>query len=99
MGKIACELSDSVIFTSDNPRSENPEDILKDIVRDLPKENANYECVVDRAEAISLAYKKALSGDIVLVAGKGHETYQIFKGKTIHFSDIEELEKNFKING
>lgn len=98
MGSIACKLSDLVIFTSDNPRSEDPDDILVDIVSDLPKKSSNYKCIVDRAEAISESYKKALPGDIVLVAGKGHETYQIFKDKTIHFSDIEELQKNFTNN-
>ncbi len=92
MGKIACELSDIVYFTSDNPRRENPDDILKDITKNL--KTKKYEKVLDRAKAIKLACKKASLGDIVLVAGKGHETYQIFKDKTIHFSDMEELRKN-----
>lgn len=98
MGKIACELSDFAIFTSDNPRGENPDDILEEIVAGLSPENSNYKCIVDRAEAISEAYKKALPLDIVLIAGKGHENYQIFKDETIHFSDIEEVQKNFVTN-
>ena len=95
MGNIATSLSDYVIFTSDNPRSENPDDILADITRDISKKYTNYECLVDRAEAIKKACDMARSGDIILVAGKGHETYQIFTNRSIHFSDIEELKKNF----
>lgn len=94
MGQIACELSDKVYFTSDNPRSENPETILEDMIKDLKPEVKNYEKVADRALAIQLACKNADQGDIVLIAGKGHETYQIFKDQTIHFSDMEELRKN-----
>ncbi len=94
MGQIACEMSDEVYFTSDNPRNEEPEDILEDMTKDMPSEIKNYEKIKERTEAIESACKDAKSGDVVLVAGKGHETYQIFKDKTIHFSDMEELKKN-----
>lgn len=96
MGSIAYELSDLVFFTSDNPRNEKPETILKEIVVNLPKNDVKYKCEVDRAKSISLAYQSALPGDIVLIAGKGHETYQVFSNETIYFSDLEELNKNFK---
>ena len=95
MGEIAVRFSDYVFFTSDNPRSEDPEKILRDITENL--NGKNYECVVDRTLAISKACSFAQSGDMVLVAGKGHETYQIFDGKTLHFSDQEEIMKNFTL--
>lgn len=93
MGKIASKLSGYTIFTSDNPRSEDPEMILKDIVEGVVSEN--FETVVDRREAIQKACSISKPGDIILIAGKGHETYQIFKNETIHFSDLEELQKQF----
>jgi UDP-N-acetylmuramoyl-L-alanyl-D-glutamate--2,6-diaminopimelate ligase len=89
MGEMAGKMSDFVIVTSDNPRSENPVDILKDIEKGLPR-TSSYELIVDRREAIKKAIQKANSDDIVLIAGKGHETYQIFKNETIHFDDKEE---------
>jgi UDP-N-acetylmuramoyl-L-alanyl-D-glutamate--2,6-diaminopimelate ligase len=95
MGKIAFKLSDYTVFTSDNPRSENAQKILEDIVVDLPKESDKYECEVDRAKAMARASTIARSGDIILVAGKGHEDYQILGEKKIHFSDKEVLEKIF----
>lgn len=94
MGRIASSLSGFVIFTSDNPRTEDPEQILKDIVFGLDGEN--FEIVVDRKEAIQKACLKAEPGDIILVAGKGHETYQIFKNETVHFSDLEELQEQLQ---
>jgi UDP-N-acetylmuramoyl-L-alanyl-D-glutamate--2,6-diaminopimelate ligase len=97
MGNIACKMSDYVVFSSDNPATENPESILEDIVRDLSKEINNYVCVAERSEAVSLACKKAGEGDIVLLAGKGHETYQIVGNKKILYSDEAELKKNLKI--
>lgn len=87
MGKIASELSDYVIITSDNPRSEDPESIICEIEVGISKDN--YEKITDRREAIKRAISLAKKGDIVLIAGKGHETYQIFKDKTIHFDDRE----------
>lgn len=89
MGKAASELSDFVILTSDNPRSEEPDDIVRDIIRGLTK--TNYSVQNDRASAIAEAVSMAGEGDTVIVAGKGHETYQELKGKRSYFSDREVL--------
>ncbi len=91
MGRIAAELSDVVIATSDNPRSEEPEAILKDVeVGVLEKLGGKqHEKITDRREAIFRAVELARTGDIVVIAGKGHEDYQILKDKTIHFDDKE----------
>lgn len=90
MGEAATKLSDFVFVTSDNPRSEDPSKIVLDIEVGIKRtEKTNYEIVVDRREAIERAIKHAQPGDIVLLAGKGHETYQIFRDKTIHFDDRE----------
>ncbi len=92
MGSIAAEYSDFVIVTSDNPRSEDPERILTDIEAGLPDKHYSadrYELMADRARAISNAISMANSGDVVVIAGKGHETYQIMKDGTIHFDDRE----------
>ena len=90
MGKSAAHLSDWVILTSDNPRSEDPEKIILDIeigIRNSDKKN--YEIIEDREKAVRQAIAMAEENDIVLLAGKGHETYQIYKDKTIHFDDRE----------
>ncbi len=86
MGKIAERLSDYVIVTNDNPRSEDPASIAADVVRGMNNPNG---CLViaDRAQAIDFAVQQAKAGDIVLVAGKGHEDYQIFANQTLPFSD------------
>jgi UDP-N-acetylmuramoyl-L-alanyl-D-glutamate--2,6-diaminopimelate ligase len=90
MGRIAAELSSRVIVTSDNPRSENPEDIVNDILKGISKEHKHkVEVEIDRKKAIDLAVKNAEDGDVVLIAGKGHETYQIFADRIIHFDDRE----------
>ena len=89
MGEIAGRLSDRVILTSDNPRSENPLDIINDILVGLRRVDAVHQVEPDRAEAIHLALSQAESGDIVLLAGKGHETYQTIGGETIPFDDCE----------
>jgi UDP-N-acetylmuramoyl-L-alanyl-D-glutamate--2,6-diaminopimelate ligase len=91
MGAIATDLSDFVIFTSDNPRTEDPEQIIKDIIDKL--NTNNYKCITDRSVAIKEACKIASDKDIVVVAGKGHEDYQIIGSTKNHFSDKEELEK------
>jgi UDP-N-acetylmuramoyl-L-alanyl-D-glutamate--2,6-diaminopimelate ligase len=88
MGKIASDLADVVIVTSDNPRKEEPEAIIRDILDGIPLES-RPEVVVDRREAIVYAIRSAETGDIVVIAGKGHEDYQIFADKTIHFDDRE----------
>lgn len=89
MGKISAELSDYTIITSDNPRSEEPESILKDIEEGVKPVTKNYEMIVDRRKAIYKAVKMAEKYDSVIIAGKGHEDYEIFADKTIHFDDLE----------
>ena len=86
MGKIAERLSDYVIVTNDNPRSEDPASIAAEIVRGM---NHPSGCLViaDRAQAIDFAVQQSKAGDIVLIAGKGHEDYQIFATQTLPFSD------------
>ncbi|MGG1877740.1 UDP-N-acetylmuramoyl-L-alanyl-D-glutamate--2,6-diaminopimelate ligase [Paenibacillus cisolokensis] len=90
MGKIASKYSDLVFVTSDNPRTEDPERILKDIEAGLIEEGvskASYELIVDRREAIEKAIEMASPGDVVLIAGKGHETYQLIAGEVLDFDD------------
>lgn len=89
MGKAACELSDHVVVTSDNPRSEEPEKIISDIEYGIRGRFSNYEISVDRRQAIEKALFIARDGDIVVIAGKGHENYQIIKDKVLHFDDKE----------
>jgi len=90
MGAVATELSDYVIVTSDNPRSEDPRNIALDIEVGIKRtKRENYKVVLDRKDAISEALSMAVSGDIVLLAGKGHETYQIVGNNKNHFSDFE----------
>jgi UDP-N-acetylmuramoyl-L-alanyl-D-glutamate--2,6-diaminopimelate ligase len=89
MGRIAEKYSDYVIITNDNPRSEEPSAIAADIIRGL--HNANGCLVIaDRAQAIDFAIQQSKSGDLVLIAGKGHEDYQIFAEQTISFSDTKQ---------
>jgi UDP-N-acetylmuramoyl-L-alanyl-D-glutamate--2,6-diaminopimelate ligase len=87
MGEISGKLADFTIITSDNPRFEEPEEIIKQIEKGIKKTKGKYIKIVDRKEAIKRGLKMAKKGDLVLIAGKGHETYQIFKDKTIPFSD------------
>lgn len=91
MGRLAAELSDIVIATSDNPRSENPEKILAEIEVGIKEKigGKQYECIPDRKAAIFRAVEIAKAGDIILILGKGHENYQILRDKTIHFDDKE----------
>uniref|UniRef100_A0A7C3Z217 UDP-N-acetylmuramoyl-L-alanyl-D-glutamate--2,6-diaminopimelate ligase n=1 Tax=candidate division WOR-3 bacterium TaxID=2052148 RepID=A0A7C3Z217_UNCW3 len=90
MGKIATELADWVIITSDNPRSENPEEIIEEIIKGI--ERNNYEKVLNRREAIKRAIHLAKRGDAVIIAGKGHEEYQIIGNQQVKFSDRKEAE-------
>ena len=87
MGRVACSLSDRVVVTSDNPRSEDPVAILADIETGC---SGDYQLEVDRAEAIRLAIGGAAPGDCVVIAGKGHEDYQIVEGSKMFFSDEEQ---------
>ncbi len=97
MAKIGYDLADILILTSDNPRTEKPEDILMEMQKGLSLEALDkVEIIVDRHIAIEKAYSLAKSGDIILVAGKGHENYQEVNGIKHHFDDLEELEKYLK---
>lgn len=90
MGKIADELADIVVITSDNPRSENPDVIISDILTGIKTmDNKRIFVESDRKQAIEFIPKISKIDDIVVIAGKGHETYQILKDKTIHFDDRE----------
>ena len=89
MGKTAGEYADFTIITSDNPRSEDPDSIIKDIEVGIKETGAEYVCITDRVEAIRYAVLNAKPGDVIVLAGKGHETYQIFKDKTVHFDERE----------
>ena len=91
IGEVATRLADDVIFTSDNPRSENALNIIKDIAAGASSNN--YQIEVDRASAIYQAADNAQLGDIVLIAGKGHEKFQEIKGKKIPFSDAEVVQQ------
>jgi UDP-N-acetylmuramoyl-L-alanyl-D-glutamate--2,6-diaminopimelate ligase len=91
MGALAARLADYAIITSDNPRSEDPEQILREIEAGFREANpeGHYALEVDRATAIQKIIQTAQTGDLVLIAGKGHETYQIFATQTVHFDDRE----------
>ena len=89
MGKIAAELSDFCVVTSDNPRSENPTAIIEDILEGMKETKTPYKVVENRKEAIRWAMENAEKNDIILLAGKGHETYQILPSGTIRFDERE----------
>lgn len=91
MAAAAQQYSDCVVVTSDNPRSENPEAIIEDVLKGITPGKGRVEREPDRHCAIHLALSLAQPGDIVLIAGKGHEDYQIFADRTVHFSDVEEV--------
>ena len=89
MGKVVADLADLAVVTSDNPRTENPGEILQDILAGIPQQT-NPMVIADRAEAIAVAIAIAQPGDGVLIAGKGHEDYQILGTEKIHFDDREQ---------
>ena len=95
MGRTACTQADHVFLTNDNPRCEDPKQIFDDILAGM-KGLSNYEIVPDRAEAISRALTAAQPNDIVIVAGKGHENYQLIGSEKKHFSDQEEILRFFQ---
>jgi UDP-N-acetylmuramoyl-L-alanyl-D-glutamate--2,6-diaminopimelate ligase len=99
MGEISGRLSDCSILTSDNPRQEDPLKIISDIAVGMQKSGGKYMIEPDRTKAIHLAIEGARAGDIVLLAGKGHEDYQIFADHTIHFDDREEARKALSERG
>lgn len=94
MGRIGTELSSWAIITSDNPRTEDPMEIIDDIVRGITKNN--YEIIENRVNAIKRAIDIALDGDVIVIAGKGHETYQELKSGKIHFDEREIVDKILK---
>lgn len=89
MGDAAGKLSDIVVITSDNPRNEDPLEIIREIEAGVKNHDTLYQAIPDRREAIHHAIKNAASGDVVIIAGKGHETYQIVGDDKFHFDDRE----------
>ena len=89
MGRIAAELSDVVVVTSDNPRTEDPEEIIKDILEGIDAENKEIITITDRSEAIKKAISIAEKDDAILLAGKGHETYQVIGKERVHYDERE----------
>jgi len=99
MGKISGEYADRTIITSDNPRGEDPLAIIRMIEEGIRPTGAVYEIEADRRKAIERAIRMAEPGDVVVIAGKGHESYQIFKDETIHFDDKEAVMEVFAGRG
>ncbi len=93
MGEIAGKYSDYTVLTSDNPRSEDPQKILSHIEEGIQKVSQNYEKDVDRESAIKKAMQMAKKDDVIVIAGKGHEDYQILEDRIIHFDDVEVAKK------
>lgn len=91
MGEVSGKLADFTIITSDNPRFEEPQAIIDDILIGMKKTDGEYISIIDRHEAISYAMHHAQPGDIVVLAGKGHETYQVLGTEKIHFDEREEV--------
>ena len=87
MGEVSGRVADYTIITSDNPRTEEPEEIIKDIEIGIKKTNGKYECIVDRVEAIRKAISMAKKNDIIVLAGKGHEQYQEINKKRYPFDE------------
>ena len=96
MGEISGKIADFTIITSDNPRTEDPAAILRNIEEGIERTNAEYVAILDRREAIKYSIVNAKPNDIIVLAGKGHETYQIFKDKTIHFDEREVVQEILK---
>jgi UDP-N-acetylmuramoyl-L-alanyl-D-glutamate--2,6-diaminopimelate ligase len=90
MGAIGAAYADRPVVTSDNPRSESPESIIEEILAGFPPQRLPAEVYVDRREAIRKAISQAAPEDVVVIVGKGHEDYQIFSDRTVHFDDKEE---------
>lgn len=98
MAEVACTHSDKVVFTSDNPRNEEPEAIIQEMEAGLqPSAKRKYISITDRREAIKTAVALADKEDIVLIAGKGHEKYQEIKGIKYPFDDKEVLKSMFEL--
>ncbi|MGA9884461.1 MAG: cyanophycin synthetase, partial [Candidatus Acidiferrales bacterium] len=99
MGEAAGSLSDLVVLTSDNPRSEDPLRIINDVVVGLQKVSANYRIEPDREQAIAVALDAGQPGDIVILAGKGHEAYQVLRNGSIEFDDREKARSILRRKG
>jgi UDP-N-acetylmuramoyl-L-alanyl-D-glutamate--2,6-diaminopimelate ligase len=98
MAQEAVKNSDRVIITSDNPRNEDPQEIINDMLAGLSEDERRHVLsIVDRREAIRTACMMAQPGDVILVAGKGHEDYQIIQGVKHHFDDHEIIKEAFGI--
>jgi len=98
MGEVACRLSDQVVFTSDNPRSEEATAIIGEMEAGLNSAaRRKFIAIADRKEAIKTAISLTHPSDIVLVAGKGHEKYQVLKNGSVHFDDKEVLKEMFEL--
>ena len=93
MGEVSSRLSDLSVITSDNPRDEEPMAIIEDILTGMRKADGAYVTIPDRKEAVRYALSHAEKGDIVVIAGKGHEDYQIIKGVKYHMDDRELVEE------
>ena len=94
MGSIACRMSDYVVVTSDNPRTEEPHEIIWGILSGMKYTDTPYTVIPDRRQAICHALDMAAPGDTVIVAGKGHETYQILGRTKIHFDEREIIKEH-----
>ena len=92
MGEVSARLSDFTIITSDNPRHENPEDIIKDIIAGISPAGGQYKAITDREEAVRYAVSSGKKGDVIVIAGKGHEDYQIIGDIKYHMDDRELVE-------
>ncbi|WP_418421606.1 glutamate ligase domain-containing protein, partial [Butyribacter intestini] len=89
MGEVSSKLADFTIVTSDNPRNEEPQAIIDDIVTGVKKADGKFITIIDRADAIRYAIENAKEGDVIVLAGKGHEDYQEIKGKKYHMDERE----------
>ncbi len=89
MGEVSSRLADLTIVTSDNPRDEEPEAIIEDIIVGVKKADGEYISIINRPEAIRYAIENAREGDVIVLAGKGHEDYQIIKGVKHHMDERE----------
>ena len=92
MGAIAARLADEVVITSDNPRSEEPQAIINDIAAGITSGGANVQQIADRREAIARVIDGAPDASVIVIAGKGHEAYQVVRDQVVHFDDREEAE-------
>ena len=99
MTDAAFSFSDEVVITQDNPRSEDPKQIIADILSGVPDKSANYIIEENRFKAIETILKMAKKDDLVMIAGKGHETVQILNSGPIEFDDREVVRKNLEILG